>query len=111
MRTSRARRKRRIVLLVACLLSTAVPVPAAAEVVGIALRVNPHVKGYLLSGKPLREELQPRNLIERGMTVRLINEEAAIEIKLTPAFGCQIIEKEKRKGAQTFSISAVLNLQ
>ena len=99
-------RRRRIALLgIAFLIGTS-PRPAAAEEVGIALIVRPQVTAYPLSGAPPRD-LQEKEPVERGMKVKLIDENAFLRIAFTPQFGCQQVTA---KGDQRLSISSVLTV-
>lgn len=93
----------RPVLLVASLLVLAVlAVPCAAEVIGVAVVVKPQVRAYPPSGAP-SHDLQSRELIERGLAVRLTGQKAY----LRTALNFQGHDTDRSlSGAQTFKFTA-----
>ena len=90
----------RRVLLVASLLVLAVP--CAAEVIGVAVVVKRQVHAFPPSGEPFHE-LQNRELIERGLAVRLTGQNAYLRAALNfQGHGTD----RSLSGTQTFKFTA-----
>lgn len=80
--------------------------PAVAQEVGMAIVVQPRVRAYPPRGEP-SYELKERNLIERGLKVRLEDRESLLKIAFTREFGCRRITFS---GQRTQAISGVLKV-
>jgi hypothetical protein len=88
-------------LLAASILAAAVPAPAAAEEIGVAVKVRPQVRAFP-SGKP-DYDLAEGGAVERGETVRLTGKSSYLRVALK--LNGQKIDRSLR-GDQKFAFTA-----
>ena len=89
-------------LLAASLLASAVLAPAAAEEIGVAVKVRPQVRAFPTAGKP-DHDLAEGGAIERGETVRLTGKSSYLRVAFK--LNGQKIERSLR-GDQKFAFTA-----